>query len=426
MVKHKLQFRIYFLFHCRSTLHDYVSGKVALGSHTGPQRYLTDEEEAELVKFIVRCSEIGYSKTKSDILSIVQQKCTKQGLQVTVSKGWWESFRHRHPQLTIRAAEGLTVPRVRAFDDVVMGRYYDMLETTLRDNNLWNSPSQIFNCDETGMPLNPGTAKVAAMKGAKHPYQVTGGSKSNITVLACASAAGYALPPMVIFDRKTLRIELTVGEVPGTFYGLSDSGWMDSELFQQWFACHFLKHAPSARPLLLLLDGHSSHYQPEFVKMAAKAQVIIFCLPPHTTHVAQPLDNGPFGALKAHWKEACREYMVQNPYKSVTRYEFCQVFSKAYARAMTIRTITESFRTTGVYPFNRDALTPPKQEGEPNLAKSSGLAYIPMFSPTPRRSDTFHTNVSAYQDQDCTLNDECAEPEDSHKDVVSPTMEYNG
>ncbi len=34
-------------------------------------------------------------------------------------------------------------------------------------------------------------------------------------------------PPMVIWDRKQLNLELVNGEVPGTIYGLSKSGRMD-------------------------------------------------------------------------------------------------------------------------------------------------------------------------------------------------------
>ena len=37
-------------------------------------------------------------------------------------------------------------------------------------------------------------------------------------------------------------------------YGLSDSGWVDSELFHLWFENHFLTHAPASRPLLLIMD----------------------------------------------------------------------------------------------------------------------------------------------------------------------------
>ena len=102
---------------------------------------------------------------------------------------------------------------------------------------------------------------------------------------------GYDLPPMVIFYCKTTKTELTVGEAPGIFYAPSNNSWIDSELFPQWFTYHFLKYAPSAHPLLLLLDSHSSHYQPDVVRIAAKFQVIIFRLPPHTAHVTQPLDH---------------------------------------------------------------------------------------------------------------------------------------
>jgi len=37
----------------------------------------------------------------------------------------------------------------------------------------------------------------------------------------------------VIFDRKNLNQELTIGEIPGTMYGLSlGSGWIDTELLK--------------------------------------------------------------------------------------------------------------------------------------------------------------------------------------------------
>ena len=45
---------------------------------------------------------------------------------------------------------------------------------------------------------------------------------------------------------------------------------------------HFHSHAVSDRPILLLLDGHSSHYQPELISFAKQYEVILFCLPPHT------------------------------------------------------------------------------------------------------------------------------------------------
>ena len=72
-------------------------------------------------------------------------------------------------------------------------------------------------------------------------------------------------------------------EVSGTTYGLSDNGWMDMKLFKGWFIKHFLNLVGSACPVLLLMDGHSSHYNLEAVNLT-KGDIILFTLVPHTTH----------------------------------------------------------------------------------------------------------------------------------------------
>ena len=64
--------------------------------------------------------------------------------------------------------------------------------------------------------------------------------------MGCINAIGQALPPFIIFDAKNLNIEWTKGEVPGTTYGLSHSGWMDMQLFKDWLIKHFLCHVGSS------------------------------------------------------------------------------------------------------------------------------------------------------------------------------------
>ena len=67
---------------------------------------------------------------------------------------------------------------------------------------------------------------------------------------------------------------MDVGEVPGTMYGLSDTGWMNKDIFSDWFDFHFLKYAPPARPLLIIMDGHSSHFTPDFINRAAEENIV--------------------------------------------------------------------------------------------------------------------------------------------------------
>ena len=115
------------------------------------------------------------------------------------------------------------------------------------------------------MPLNPKSPRIVVERGSD-AIVLDSGNKAQVTIVACVSAAGFCMPPMVIWDCKTLAPELRHGEVDGTMYGLSGKGWMDMELFGLWFRNHFLRYAPSLRPLLLLLDGHSSHYCPSTIR----------------------------------------------------------------------------------------------------------------------------------------------------------------
>lgn len=81
-------------------------------------------------------------------------------------------------------------------------------------------------------------------------------------------------------------------------FGVSENGYMDTQLFLSWFRQIFLKHATKERPLLLTMDNHESHVSLEVVEEARANQVELYCLPPHTTHILQPLDVVMFRPLK--------------------------------------------------------------------------------------------------------------------------------
>ena len=72
----------------RSTLHEKVTGKVALQVKSGSKNYLTDEEEASLVDFLVGCATIGYAKSRKEVLAIAQQIVSTRKPGVEITK-WW-------------------------------------------------------------------------------------------------------------------------------------------------------------------------------------------------------------------------------------------------------------------------------------------------------------------------------------------------
>lgn len=147
--------------------------------------------------------------------------------------------------------------------------------------------------------------------------------------------------------------------MPGTYYGLSEKGWIDHELFKGWLGRHFYTHVVAGCPLLLLLDGHSSHYEPESLRCAKENDVIMFALPPHSSHDSQPLDLSVFGPLKTHWEDVCHGFMQQHPGRLVTKYSFSELFAKAWVRAVTPANVIAGFQKAGIYPFNPKAIKVP-------------------------------------------------------------------
>lgn len=78
------------------------------------------------------------------------------------------------------------------------------------------------------------------------------------TIMSCVSVAGFIVPPVMIYPRKTcVPDKLKEGAFPNTLFKSSETGWINSELFVDWFA-FFLKSIPPTRPVLLVQDGHSS------------------------------------------------------------------------------------------------------------------------------------------------------------------------
>lgn len=382
-----------------STLKDRISGRVIHGSKPGPSRYLDDEEEQTLSDHLVQVAKVGYGKTRKQVLSIVENVAREKDVlrhshSNRVSDGWWRRFLERQPTLSLRRGDATAHVRMDATNKQSIAHYFNLLEETLRKID---NPAQIYNMDESGMPLDPRPPNIIAKRGQKKVRYRVSGKKEQITVIGCVNAIGQSIPPMVIFEGKYLNHLWTIDEVPGTYYGMSGKGWTDQELFRHWLMDHFTKYAIRGRPILLLLDGHSSHYEPVSVEMAQKEDIILFCLPPHTTQDSQPLDTSVFGPLKRHWSDVCHDYQQKNPGVVLTKFNFNKVFSKAWLRALTPSNIVSGFKKCGVHPFNRNAIpvSDESSDAEPHTKRNAAENNPTLSSddssyetPYPAETDT--------------------------------------
>ena len=129
--------------------------------------------------------------------------------------------------------------------------FYDKLPTIF-DVNPDLNPDNIWNWDESGFPTDPCKSKVIAplnKPGFKLSYGVR---RENIITLAVCCATGKVLDSLIIFRGKDFK-SLWRGEMalPNTFYGVTVNGWMETDVFADWFdACD---HENKDRLLLFCL-----------------------------------------------------------------------------------------------------------------------------------------------------------------------------
>ena len=146
---------------------------------------------------------------------------------------------------------------------------------------------RIWNCDETGICTAVASRTILARRGQKSIHETGGGSgREYITILAGGSAIGERLPPYILYKGKNLMSNHTRGGPQGTRYSMSDSGWMETANFHEWFVKLFLPAVSDmlkTRPVLLFLDGHKSHEAIDLLEIAKSKGVIMYMLPPHST-----------------------------------------------------------------------------------------------------------------------------------------------
>jgi hypothetical protein len=82
--------------------------------------------------------------------------------------------------------------------------------------------------------------KILALKGKLQIGALTAAEwGSLITILVYMSAGEIFVPPLIIFPRKNTKHLLNRGVPPGTIFKYQPSGWINSEIFVDWFE-HFV------------------------------------------------------------------------------------------------------------------------------------------------------------------------------------------
>ena len=92
------------------------------------------------------------------------------------------------------------------------------------------------------------------------------------------------------------------------------------------------------------------------IDCARKNNIILLCLPPHTTHALQALDVSVFKSLKSHFSKALRAWCFTKKDFVVTKRDFARVVKEPYESSFSVTNIKSGFAKCGIYPLNCRAI----------------------------------------------------------------------
>jgi hypothetical protein len=172
--------------------------------------------------------------------------------------------------------------------------------------------------DEKGVMLAvSGKARVIVSKYGKNPHITHSVNREWVTSTECVSMLGRKLASWTIFKGKVSQVghkKMKGLGLDGSGYHIctSENGWTDNELGLAYLEKHFEPQSSQHQKgeyRILIVDGHDSHLTTDALRFCIEKKIILLCLPPHATHMLQPLDVGVFGPVGVAYKDAIRQLM---------------------------------------------------------------------------------------------------------------------
>jgi hypothetical protein len=289
-------------------------------------------------------------------LNNIEHKFNKESKEA--GKKWFRCFCARQ-KLTLRTPEKLSACRASSFNKPLVNIFFKNLKELYEKYHF--QPQNIYNMDESGISVVPHRLqKTVSPLGKKIVQKVVAGEKGETaTIVVCMNVTGFPVPPALIIPRVRLHEKYYVNAPTGTLKLHNSTGYMTSELFLDWIK-HFCAYAkPSElQPVLLIMDNHVSHINLEAIEFCRAHNIHLLTLPPHTTHVLQPLDIAFFGPFKTAYSTFLTNFPIGKEEYTVVKLEnIAEIFRDAFNATATISNAEAGFRGTGIFPFKPDKFT---------------------------------------------------------------------
>ena len=222
----------------------------------------------------------------------------------------------------------------------------------------WNfKPNFIINFDETMINVGHNTNKVLVFHDEPNPIKAEIGKLEHITLLFTVTAGGMYMKPLAILPLKTMP-----NNFPNSIYNDfdisgNDSGWINGPLLKNWLENQFIDFVTYLRSYyqadencLVLLDNHSSRKSIDQQYMWDNHRIAFLFLPPHSSHLVQPLDRCPNNEFKRYLQQDLM--LVGDETAHERRVAILKQSSIAYQTALSAHYNLKGWKHAGLEPYN--------------------------------------------------------------------------
>jgi hypothetical protein len=123
--------------------------------------------------------------------------------------------------------------------------------------------------------------------------------------------------------------------------------WRDQSLqHQKMDGLHLTSLLTSSKNISILMllsvqqsyftNGHATHITAGIIKIARDSNVHLFVLPPHSSHMLQPLAVAVFSPFKQQLNSEIHNYLHSHPNTVIARQQLPSLISTAYQSSLTV------------------------------------------------------------------------------------------
>ena len=344
-------------------------------------RKLSDLEEQIIVQFILDLDSRGFPPRLRGVEEMANRLLADRDAP-PVGKRWASNFIKRYKELKTRFFRRYDYQRAKCEDPTEIRKWFKLVENIIAKYGI--DLADIYNFDEVGflMGMIASGMVVTGSERRARPKSVQPGNREWITVIQAINAEGWAIAPFIIgAGQYHLANWYRESNLPDDWaIATSPNGWTDNELGLEWLK-HFERCTNTrsvGRYRLLILDGHESHHSLDFEKYCQANKIVTLCMPPHSSHLLQPLDVGCFSLLKKAYGQEI-EHLIRCSITHVSKTEFFPAFYAAFQATMIEKNIKAAFRGAGLAPLDPESVvskldvqlrtpTPVEEEAGPSAA----------------------------------------------------------